>query len=388
MKLIPYGKQSIDHKDLYSVKKSLFAEKITTGNFVKRFENKIKNFTKSKYAVSCSSGTAALHLAFSSINIKPGDIVITPSINFISTCNILELLRAKIYLSDVDPITGQITPELLTECIKKNKLKKIKAVVVMYLGGHIYNNLLFFKLKKKYKFLIIEDSCHALGSGYKYKKKLYNIGSCKHADISTFSFHPLKSITTGEGGAMTTNNSSFYKKALLFRSHGIERTRNHWNYQINQPGLNYRLSDINCSLGISQLEKIKFFLKRRADIVKKYEFLLSSLKEKRLISFLPKLISGYSSNHLFILNINFKKMRVTKNMFFKYLIKNKIMCQYHYIPIYKFNYFKKLSKKLVNTEKYFNNSISLPIFYELKEEEQVKVVNIIFNFFKNNENKN
>ena len=382
MKLISYGKQNINTNDIHLAKDAIKADKITTGNFVRIFEKKLKNFTKAKHVVSCSSGTAALHMAFVAINIKPGDIVIVPSINFISTCNILELMKAKIFLSDVDPITGQITPELLTKCIKKNRLKKIKAIVLMYLGGHIFDNLIFYNLKKKYKFLIIEDSCHALGSKYKDKKSYYYIGSCRHADISTFSFHPLKSITTGEGGAMTTNNPLFAKKALLFRSHGIERTNKHWNYQINYPGLNYRLSDINCAIGISQLNRIKFFLKKRLYIEKKYRLLLHPLKKKKIIDFQPEVKNGCSANHLFVLNINFKKLKLSKDNFFKHLLSKKIMCQYHYIPIYKFNYFKKLSKKLPNTEKYFNNAVSLPIFFELKNKEIIRITKVISNFLK------
>ncbi len=381
MKLISYGKQSINYNDVNLLKKAIVSDKITTGKFVKIFEKKLKNFTKAKYAISCSSGTAALHLAFFSIDIKPGDVVIVPSINFISTCNILNLMGAKIYLSDVDSVTGQMTPELLLNCIKKNNLKKIKAIVTMYLGGHIYKNIDFFNLKKKFKFLIIEDSCHALGSKYKYRKYFYFIGSCKHADISTFSFHPIKSITTAEGGAITTNNLSFAKKALLFRSHGIQKSSKHWCYQINGPGLNYRLSDLNCALGISQLKRIKYFLKKRKHISKKYKTSLFSLKEKKLINFLPETSDNHSSNHLFILNINFKKIKKTKDGFFKYMLKNNIICQYHYIPMYKFNHLKYLSKKLTNAEKYFNNSVSLPIFYELNRKQQEKIIKVLFNFF-------
>ena len=147
MKLIPYGKQSINLNDVELIRQAVLSDKITTGKFVKLFEKKLKDLTKVKYAISCSSGTAALHLAFFSIDIKPGDVVIVPSINFISTCNILNLMGAKIYLTDVDSLTGQMTAETLLNCIKKNNLKKIKAIITMYLGGHIYKNIDFFKLK-------------------------------------------------------------------------------------------------------------------------------------------------------------------------------------------------------------------------------------------------
>ncbi len=381
MKLIPYGKQKIDHNDLEQIKKAAFSDRITTGKFVELFEKKLRDFFVVNHALTCSSGTAALHLAFTAIEVKPGDIVIVPSVNFISTCNILQLMRAKIFLADVDPITGQMTLETLIRCIKKNNLKKIKAVVTMYLGGHIYDNIEIFKLKKKYKFLIVEDSCHALGSKYKFKKNFHYIGSCKHSDISTFSFHPLKSITTGEGGAITTNNKTYYKKAELFRSHGIERGKNHWNYEINSPGLNYRLNDLNCALGISQLKKIKNFMKKREYISKKYKSSLSSLLKEKFINFLPETKGNYSSNHLFIININFKKIKKTKDNFFNFMLKHKIYCQYHYIPIYKFNNFKYLKKDMINTKSYFTNSVSLPIFFELSKNQQEKIIRVLLKFF-------
>lgn len=388
MKLIPYGKQSINKKDYSLVKEALFSEKITTGKFVKLFEKKIKNYCKVNFALSCSSGTAALHLAFSAISIKPGDKVIVPSINFISTCNILQMMKARIYLADVDSITGQMTRDTLLQCIKKNNLKKIKAVVLMYLGGNIYDNVAIYNLKKKFKFLIIEDSCHALGSKYKFNKKIYHIGSCKHSDVSTFSFHPVKTITTGEGGMLTTKSKTYYEKAKLFREHGIVRNKEHWNYEIDSNGLNYRLSDLNCALGVSQLKRINLFLKKRNIIKNNYRSSLFSLKKKKLINFLPEIKNNYSSNHLFILNINFDKIRITKKKFFNYMLKNDIFCQYHYIPIYKFKNFKHLDNGMINSEKFFLKSVSLPIFYELNNYMQKKVIKNIFNFFSKYETKN
>jgi dTDP-4-amino-4,6-dideoxygalactose transaminase len=379
--MLPYGRHSIDSNDLKIVKKSLNSKLITTGKFVEQFEKKISNYTKSKYAVSCNSGTSALHLAFISANIKKGDAVIVPAINFIATCNILKLIGAKIYICDVNEVTGQITPELIIKCIKKNKIKKIKALVVMYLGGNTYFNYQIYSLKKKYKFLIIEDSCHALGSSYKYNKKIYKIGSCKHSDIATFSFHPLKSITTGEGGAITTNTKKYAQKARLFRSHGIVRIpERHWVYEINSPGLNYRLSDINCSLGISQLSRIKKIINKRKLIAKNYLNKLKELNERNMIK-LPNLDTvDYSSWHLFIIRLNFLKLKCTKEKLLKFFKKNKIYLQQHYIPVYKFNYYKKLSKKLDGTEKYFKNSISFPIFYDLSLVNQNRIIRLLQNF--------
>ena len=174
MTLIPYGRQYIDKADILSVKKSLYLEKITTGNKVVNFEKKISKFTKAKYSVVCSSGTSALYLALKAIKIKKNDIVIMPSINFIAAYNVSKLNNANIYLADVDPISGQLTPKTLEQCIKSNKLKKIKCVINMYLGGSAKNIEKFYKLKKKYKFFLIEDACHAFGSKYIFKNKKYS----------------------------------------------------------------------------------------------------------------------------------------------------------------------------------------------------------------------
>ena len=232
---IPYGKQHIDKSDLQMVSKSLKEPLITTGNFVKKFENNLSNFLKVKSAISCNSGTAALHLAFLASDLKKNDIVIMPAINFISAYSMCKQLGAKIYLADVDLETGQMTPKSLLECIKINKLKKIKIILTMYMGGFPENLIEFHKIKKKFNCLLIEDACHAFGSEYKFNKKLIKVGACKHSDISTFSLHPLKPITTAEGGIITTNNELMAKKIKNFRSHGIIRNNKfHWKYDIFQ----------------------------------------------------------------------------------------------------------------------------------------------------------
>jgi dTDP-4-amino-4,6-dideoxygalactose transaminase len=261
MKIIPYGRQYIDSQDIRLVSKALREDLITTGRYVKKFENKISKFLKVKYATSCNSGTSALHLALLAINLKEKDVIIMPAINFIAVYNMARLINAKIFLADVDPLTGQMTPETLLKCIKNNKLKRIKAIVTMYLGGYPENVIEFYNIKKKYKCFLIEDACHAFGAKYKFKNKKIYIGSCEHSDIATFSLHPVKTLTAGEGGIVTTNNKIIANKVLLLRSHRIERKKNkHWDYKIQDFGFNYRLSDINSALGLSQLNKVNKFI--------------------------------------------------------------------------------------------------------------------------------
>ena len=273
MKKISYNKQFIDSNDVKIVARSLKNDFITSGKEVENFEKKISKYLNVKYSVSCINGTAGLDLAFKGIKLKTDDVIVMPVINFIASYSMAENLGAKIFLTDVDPLTGQMTPNNLEKCIKENNLKNIKAVVTMYLGGYPENVKEFYKLKKKYNFYLIEDACHAFGASYKVNNKIYKIGSCKHADISVFSFHPVKTITTAEGGAVTTNIGNINRKLRLIKNHNILRKKNYWEYDIKELSGNYRLSDINCALGISQLAKMRDLSKREEkhiNIIKKF----------------------------------------------------------------------------------------------------------------------
>ena len=378
-KTIPYGGQFIDSQDIKSVSKSLKKELISGGDLIKKFEKKISNFLNVKHTLSCSSGTAALHLSFLALGIKKGDVIIMPIINFISSFNMSNSLGAKIFFADVDSKTGQMTPQHLVSCIKKNKIKRIKAVITMYMGGYPENIIKFYKLKKKYNFKIIEDCCHAFGSKYFEKKKLIKIGSCKHSDIATFSLHPLKPITTGEGGLITTNDNNIYNKVSMLRSHGIIKDKKfHWNYDVLQTGYNYRLSDINCALGISQLTKIKNFLQKRKKIYLFYKKNLDGYK--KIISFPDYNKNNLPSYHLVIININFKNIR-EKNNFLKYLINNSIMCQFHYIPINKFSILRNYKKRFNSSEIYYKTSLSIPIFHKATSKQLNYIVTKIKEYF-------
>ena len=375
-KIIPYGKQYIDANDVKAVSSALKNDKITTGPLVKKFEYVIKSYTKSKFALSCNSGTSALYLAFQSLELKKNDIVVMPSINFVSSYNIAKIFQAKVYLADVDPFTGQMTPNDVINCCKKFKLKKIKILVTMYNGGYPQNSYLFKNFKKKFGCYIVEDACHALGAKYKINKKIYKIGSCAHSDISTFSFHPLKSITTGEGGALTTNSKKIYEKLVVLRTIGIKRSNNHWEYDINEFGLNFRLSDIQCALGISQFKKLNNFIKKRKKISNIYD---TKLRDEKNIFIVNHKKNFNSAFHLYFLK--FKNFDINKkNKLFKYMKKKGVILQYHYIPIYKFKIFKdKYIGK--NAEKFYKNTITLPIYFTLKKQQQEYIINEIKNFF-------
>ena len=368
MKVIPYGRQYIDKNDIDAVKKALTNDLITAGKEVIRFEKLFSKVVGSKYSVSCSNGTTGLLSAYLALGIKKNDIIIMPSINFISSMNMAHFIGAKVYLTDVNPITGQMQPEDLDKCIKKNNLKKINTVVVMHNGGIPSDMKKFKRLKAKYKFNLIEDACHSLGGSYSSKKDM--VGNCKFSEISVFSFHPVKNITTGEGGMITTNNKKIYEKLILYRNHGMIRKKSNknkyvWNYKIITPGFNFRLNDLQSALGISQMKKLNLFIDKRKAIVKRYKKNLSSMN--RYLSFFDDGQNTIPAYHLFIINLNLKRIRITRDQVIKNLFKFGILTQVHYIPIFLFPYYKKFykAKNFKNAMSYYNSSLSIPIYYSL-----------------------
>lgn len=383
--MINYGKQFIDTSDIAEVKKSLQENLITTGKYVHKLEEKIKKFLSCNYALSCNNGTAGLSLSFQALNIKKQDNIILPVINFIAAYSMANNTGANIYFADVCPNTGQMTPETLLDCIKKNNLKKIKLFLTMYLGGSPENISNFYKIKKKYKCAWIEDACHALGAKFYTKNKKYYVGCGMFSDISVFSLHPLKTITSGEGGIVTTNNKTIYKKILELRSHGIIKSKkNHTTYDIKKLSFNYRLSDINCALAYSQLNKINKFLLKRKKIADFYKNNLYKLRQ--YINFPKYSTDAKSAWHFFIISLNF----INKNNLINYLKANKIIVQYHYIPIYKFSFFKRkfknnLENKFPNSEIYYKRALSLPVYYSLSKKKQIQIIRAITNFIKKNE---
>ncbi|CAN1593496.1 WecE Predicted pyridoxal phosphate-dependent enzyme apparently involved in regulation of cell wall biogenesis [Candidatus Pelagibacterales bacterium] len=381
MKTIPYGRQYINNSDIKLVASALKENFITTGDYVKKFENDIKNKLGSKFALTCSSGTSGLHLAFKAIDLKKNDIIVMPAINFIAAYSMSKIMGAKIFLADVDKFSGQMTPETLQACIKKNKLKKIKAIITMYMGGYPENVLEFYKIKKKYRCFLIEDACHALGAKYKYNSRDIYIGSCKHSDIAVFSLHPVKTITTGEGGLITTNSKFFYNRIKLLRSHGIERNKiKHWQYDIKQLGFNYRLSDVNCALGISQLKKIHTFIKYRKKIYNIYK------KEFQKYSSIIKVVNFYKLNnpsyHLILVSIDFTNTRSNKDKLLRFLKDNNVLAQYHYIPIFDLSVYRSKKIYLKSAIYFYKSTISLPIYYKIKKKNIKKIASLIINFLK------
>tara|TARA_B100001057_G_C22869677_1_gene958198 strand:+ start:2012 stop:3154 length:1143 start_codon:yes stop_codon:yes gene_type:complete len=357
---INYGRQKIDKLDIKAVSRSLKNDLLTTGKIVENFENSLKKYLNTKNVITCNSGTSAIFLSLLSLNIRKNANIIIPAINFVAAANLCHHLGYNVFFCDIEISTGQISSKKIFECIKKNKLKKIDLIFTMHLGGNPENVVEIYKLKKKLNCFIIEDACHSFGSSYIYKNKKFKVGNAKHSDFTTFSFHPLKTITTGEGGAITTQNNYLAKKIKNLRSHGMINKKG-INYDIISAGFNFRLSDINCALGLSQLSKIKKILNYRRNLFRYYLKNLNGYKN--VVEFLNKNFKN-SSCHLVIIKINFKKLKISKKQFYN-LLKNKgINCQFHYIPQYNFKLFEK-KEKLKNSEIYFYNYISLPIHLKI-----------------------
>jgi UDP-4-amino-4,6-dideoxy-N-acetyl-beta-L-altrosamine transaminase len=392
-RFLPYGRQNIDRNDIKSIVEVLKSDFITQGPNINKFEKEFAKYVGAKYAVCCATGTAALHLACLALGINSKSRVLTSAITFVASANCAEFLGASIVFADIDEETNCMS---IIDLEKKLKKQKIDLVIPVHLAGHSADMKKIYQLKKKYKFKIIEDSCHALGGKYNG----YKIGSCKFSDISTFSFHPVKPITTGEGGMITTNNKKIYEKLKLLRTHGIHkdpnyftnkelafdklRVPNKWYYEMSHLGYNYRLTDIQATLGSSQLAKLEKFTRKRNQIAKTY---LKNLKTNNLITLPLTKTDVYHAFHLFTILIDFDKIKKTRNQVIEELASFNIGSQVLYIPVYYQPYYKKKynydPEDFPNASKYYRKALSIPIFYDLKKTEQnfiIKKIHEIINF--------
>jgi UDP-4-amino-4,6-dideoxy-N-acetyl-beta-L-altrosamine transaminase len=379
--IIPYNRQHIDTSDIKLVNKVLKSDLITQGPNVGKFEKAIAKRVKSKYAVASNSATSSLHLACMAIGLKKGDWLWTSPNSFVASSNCGLLCSAKIDFIDINPRTYNLDVDRLEKKLVKAKKSKTlpKAVVPVHFAGLPCEMKKIFELSKKYKFKIIEDASHALGAKYNSE----DIGNCKYSDIAVFSFHPIKMITTIEGGVATTNNQKYADQMSKLRTHGIVKEKfkmkrkkeGNWYYEQNDLGLNYRMNDVQAALGLSQLKKLNKFLKRRREIAKLY---IKKLK-KLPVNFQLENLKLKSSYHLFVIEI--QKGKKLKKKIFDILRRNNILVNVHYIPIHLQPYymknfgFKKGQFKLA--ENYYDRAISLPIYYSLSNSRVQSIINLI-----------
>ena len=370
MNFIPYGKQSIDEDDINSVVEVLKSDFLTTGPKIKEFENELCKYTNAKYCVAVANGTAALHLA-SLVLLNKCDKVITTPNSFVATSNSILYVEAIPIFVDIQE-DGNIDLDLCEEKLKKDS--SIKAIYVVNFSGNIVNQKKLKYLKESYNIKILEDCAHSLGATFEDIKA----GSCENSDCSILSFHPVKHITTGEGGAVTTNSKEIYEKLLELRAHGIKRLPDFapWYYEMHSLGFNYRITDMQAALGISQLKKLDSFVKRRKEIALKYDKAFLNSVVKPLYSFTKN-----SSYHLFVVKVDFSKLNISKVELFNKMREKNIGLQLHYIPINKQPYYKSLGYGDEITpimEKFYEESFSLPMYTSLRDEEQEYVIKTLF----------
>jgi len=382
MKYIPYGRQNINEQDIEAVVQVLESDWITQGSAIERFEHAVTEYCGAKYAVAVSSATAALHIACLAIGLKPEDILWTSPNTFVASANCGLYCKAYVDFVDIDSRTYNMSLEKLEEKLKsaQKKGKLPKVLIPVHFAGQSCQMKEIRELTEKYGITIIEDAAHAIGGEYLGQK----IGCCAYSDMTVFSFHPVKIITTGEGGMITTNRKDLYEKLMRLRTHGITRDENRmegklhgpWYYQQIDLGYNYRITDIQAALGFSQLKRIDEFVKRRHELANRYH---DALKDLPII--LPwQHPDTYSSYHLYVVQLDTQKTTKTRRYVFEELRKKGIGVNVHYIPVHTQQYYKKLGFKegaFPSSEEYYKNTITLPLYYDFTEEEQDYVIDAL-----------
>lgn len=370
MNFIPYGKQCIQDDDIASVVETLKSDYLTTGPKIKAFEEALADFSNVKYCVAVSNGTAALHLA-SLVLLNKGDKVLTTPNSFLATSNSILYVGAKPIFVDILE-NGNIDLDLCEAELKKDPT--IKAIYAVAFSGNMVDQDKLKYLKETYDVTILEDCAHAIGASFNGIKA----GSCTNSDISIFSFHPVKHLTTGEGGAITTNSKKLYEKLLTLRAHGMIKTPDMkpWEYEMRELGFNYRITDIQCALGLSQLNKLPKFIQRRYEIAQYYDKAFENTIVKPLYNF-----DGKSSYHLYVVQVDFTKLNISKEELFNKLREMSIGIQLHYIPINKQPFYQKLgygAEVTPRMDRYYEECFSLPMYPLLNEEEQDYVIQTLF----------
>ena len=372
MKKIPYGRQNIDQNDIDAVVYALQSDYLTQGPKVKEFEIKFAEYVDAKYAVAVNNATSGLHLSVLALNLSKGDRVITTPITFAATANCVRYAGGEVWFADIDPNTYLLDINSVKELIESKPKGFFKGIIPVDFAGLPVNMEDFRTLADSHNLWIIEDACHAPGGYFIDSKEDQNFcGNCKYADIGVFSFHPVKHIACGEGGMLTTNSKELYEKLMLLRTHGITKENmeeNHggWYYEMIELGFNYRLTDFQSALGITQLAKNNKGVERRNEISAAYK---KAFEGKIKFQDLPE--GTYNAHHLFIIEVEHRKK------LYDFLHSKGILAQIHYVPVHTMPYYKNIGYEgsdLINAENYYANCISLPIYPTLSDKEQEFVI--------------
>lgn len=392
---LPYSRQCLDAEDITAVTNVLKSDWLTTGPEVTNFEKLLAVTCNVEHVVSCTSATAGLHLAALALGLGEGVAVIVPSLTFLASASAPFLAGAEIVFADVDEKTGLLTPETFLAAIERHSSSPIKAVVVVHLTGRVCDMVGIKKIADLHGIRIIEDSSHALGASYlDESENCHLVGACSHSEICVFSFHPVKAIATGEGGAVTTNSFEIAEKINLLRSHGMLREprdwvrrdlgfdaagkANPWYYEMSFPAFNYRMSDINAALGVSQLKKLDRFLKLREAMAQRYSELLQNLHplvEPPVLQ--DKVRSGW---HLYSISLDFEAIGINRGDVMASLRERGIGTQVHYIPLHLQPFWSQMQEKnyrLRGAEYYYDRTLSVPLFPSMSLDDVQYVVDAV-----------
>ncbi len=391
-RFLPYGRQVLDEEDIAAVTAILRGDWLTTGPMVDKFEAVLATKTGARFAVVCSSGTAALHLAVLAAGLKRGDRAIVPSLTFLATANAVRYADADVVFADVDGETGLLRSSDLEAAIN-TAAGPVAAVLPVHLAGQCADMPAIAATARTKGMVVIEDACHALGTTYSAGGEMVPVGSCKHSDMAVFSFHPVKAITTGEGGAITTNDPQLYQRLKRLRSHGMTREPsefenadlglgadgkpNPWYYEMSEVGFNYRASDINCALGLSQLNKLEYFVGRRRALVGTYDRLLTKLAPAILP---PQRVAGCNPAwHLYAPRFQFQETGIARDVLMRSLHAAGIGTQVHYIPVHRQPYYRRLlgELQLPGAMNYYRRTLSLPLYPEMVDDDVARVVDAL-----------
>jgi UDP-4-amino-4,6-dideoxy-N-acetyl-beta-L-altrosamine transaminase len=375
---LPYGRQLIEDDDVAAVAEALRADLLTTGPRVEAFENAFAETVGATHAVACSNGTAALHLAMLALDLQPGEVVIVPAVTFAATANCARFCDSEVIFADVDSDSGLMTPDTLAEALGRVEGRTLRAVLPVHLAGHVVDLPGLRGLAQASGAELVEDACHALGTTMAFDTTPERVGDARHSAMACFSFHPVKTIATGEGGMVTTNDPALAQRLRLFRSHGVTRDPasfrrpelaldadgavNPWIYEMQALGYNYRLPDVLCALGMSQLAKLDRFVTRRQTLAARYRKVLAPLAP--LVRTAPAASGSDPALHLFVVLIDFENAGLSRRQVMEGLRARGVGSQVHYVPVHQQPYYRARYGPLERpgADAWYARCLSLPLF--------------------------
>lgn len=388
--MLRYGRQSIDQDDIDAVVAVLRSDFLTTGPAVEAFESALVDSTGAREAVVCSSGTAALHLMAMALDLSPDDSVVVPSMTFMGTASAMRLTGAEVIFADVNPDTGLMEAEHLEDALRRAGSRRVKVAIPVHLNGWACDMAALAEVSNRRCMTLLEDAAHAIGTMVAKNGKHVAVGACTHSQMSIFSFHPVKTITSGEGGAVTTNDAALAARLRRLRSHGITHKAdefvdraaafdakgepNPWYHEMHEPAPNYRLSDVHCALGLAQLKKLDRFVGRRRELADRYDKALAPLAP--VIRPVPHVRDCQPGLHLYAVMVDFESIGLDRATMMQRLREQGVGTQVHYIPVHRQPYYRERygDLHLPGADAYYARELSLPLFPDMHDEDVERVV--------------